>query len=56
MDTAVLFLEKVKVNAEIEEYLRSLSIDLKPYAEVWNFLRVRDWGEGKVGCTSRQGF
>jgi hypothetical protein len=49
LDSATLFLESSKVDEEIEAYLQSIRVERKPYADIWTFLRKREWGEGKVG-------
>ncbi|KAF5365894.1 hypothetical protein D9757_011057 [Collybiopsis confluens] len=48
-DRAVLFLEKSKVNEEVEAYLSSVGVERRDYTDIWAFLRHRDWNsEGKV--------
>jgi len=48
LNTAILFIEKVKLSEEIIAYLDELQITTRPYSDIWSFLRRREWGEGKV--------
>jgi len=47
-DRAVLFIDKAKVNDDIGDYLKSLSVEVREYNDLWSFLRRREWGEGKI--------
>ncbi|KAF9806572.1 hypothetical protein IEO21_08640 [Rhodonia placenta] len=51
LDEAILFIEPAKVSAEVDEYLRSISVERKEYNQIWSFLRLKPWGEGKVILT-----
>jgi Xaa-Pro aminopeptidase len=45
-----LFTDGEKVDDEVGGYLKSLGVERKDYNDIWNFLRRREWGEGKVSC------
>ncbi|CAK5281128.1 unnamed protein product [Mycena citricolor] len=55
-DTAILFADAVKVNEDIHEYLHSLGVERRDYVEIWQFLRRREWGAGKVLITPQTSF
>ena len=48
LESAVLFVEKSKVQDDIAEYLKENNVQLRSYTDLWPFLRRREWGEGKV--------
>jgi Xaa-Pro aminopeptidase len=48
LDRAVLFIEIAKVGPEVQEYLDELGVEVREYNNVWQFLRKREMGEGKV--------
>lgn len=48
LSQAVLFIEPAKVSPAVDEYLRSINVECKEYNEVWSFLRLKPWGEGRV--------
>ncbi|KIY64302.1 Creatinase/aminopeptidase [Cylindrobasidium torrendii FP15055 ss-10] len=46
---AVLFVNPEKLPPDVSEYLAGLSVSVRPYGDVWKFLRKREWEvEGKV--------
>jgi Xaa-Pro aminopeptidase len=48
LDMAVLFIERAKVEPEVQEYLNALGVETRDYNNIWQFLRKREYGEGKV--------
>lgn len=48
LDSAVLFVDSSKVQADVASYLQEINVQLRPYLDLWSFLRRREWGEGKV--------
>ncbi|EIM81069.1 Creatinase/aminopeptidase [Stereum hirsutum FP-91666 SS1] len=50
-DRTVLFIESVKVEEPIRQYLKQLKVELREYNDIWTFLRRREWGDGKVLIT-----
>ena len=48
LDKVIVFVERVKLNDQVVEYLDSLGVEQRPYGEIWSFIRKREWGEGKV--------
>ncbi|KAJ7762525.1 peptidase M24, structural domain-containing protein [Mycena metata] len=56
MDRAILFLDEHKVNEDVGGYLQSLGVERRDYVEVWQFLRRRDWGSGKVLITAQTSY
>ena len=48
LSQAVLFIEPAKVSPAVDEYLHSVGVERQEYNEVWSFLRLKPWGEGKV--------
>ena len=48
LDNAVLFVETSKVQDDVASYLKEIDVQLRPYTDLWPFLRRREWGEGKV--------
>lgn len=52
LDHAIIFLESLKVDDQISEYLKSIDIERRDYNDIWTFLRRREWGEGKVRFTA----
>lgn len=47
-DRTILFIEAIKVEEPVRQYLRQLKVDLREYNDIWTFLRRREWGDGKV--------
>ena len=43
-----LFVDPVKIKPEIDEYLNSIDVVRRDYTELWAWLRLRQWGDGKV--------
>ena len=37
-----------KVQDDVAEYLGDYNVQVRPYTDMWPFLRRREWGEGKV--------
>ncbi|KXN86246.1 putative Xaa-Pro aminopeptidase P [Leucoagaricus sp. SymC.cos] len=48
LDKAILFLQSVKVNEVVANYLEKMNVERRNYADLWSFLRKREWGEGKL--------
>ena len=44
----VLFVDLVKLRGEVVSHLHWTGVKLKNYADMWPFLRQREWGEGRV--------
>ena len=49
----VLFTGLMKVNDELRGYLDGLGIEVREYNTIWDWLRRREWGEGKVIVNSK---
>lgn len=46
---AVLFIHPEKLQPDVLAHLAALSVSVRPYADIWKFLRKREWEiEGKV--------
>lgn len=45
---AVLFVDRKKVNQEVERYLKDMGVVLRDYTDVFTFLRTGGWGAGRV--------
>ena len=45
LDSAILFVESSKIHADVAQYLKELNVQLRPYTDLWPFLRRREWGE-----------
>ncbi|KAF7303097.1 Creatinase aminopeptidase [Mycena kentingensis (nom. inval.)] len=56
LDNAILFVDAVKVNDEIGAYLASLGVERREYVDLWQFLRKREWGLGKILITPQTSF
>ncbi|KAJ7162266.1 Creatinase aminopeptidase [Mycena filopes] len=56
METAILFLDGYKVNDDIAGYLQSLGVERRDYVDVWQFLRRREWGNGKLLITAQTSY
>lgn len=56
LQSAVLFLDAAKVNDDIAGYLQSLNVERRDYVDLWQFLRKRDWGTGKILITPQTSF
>ncbi|KAJ6526974.1 aminopeptidase-P [Mycena vulgaris] len=56
LESAVLFLDSSKVNEDIAGYLQSLNVERRDYVDLWQFLRRREWGAGKVLITPQTSF
>ncbi len=48
LETAILFIEKSKIDSSVETYLQSINVSHRDYNEIWTFLRRKEWGEGNV--------
>lgn len=48
LESAILFVEKAKLTEEVSQYLSELGVITEDYDNIWNFLRNKKWGEGKV--------
>ncbi|KAJ7799300.1 hypothetical protein B0H14DRAFT_3788102 [Mycena olivaceomarginata] len=53
---AVLFVDASKCNDNIMGYLHSLGIERRDYVKLWQFLRKREWGVGKILITPQTSF
>ncbi|KAJ6491425.1 Creatinase aminopeptidase [Mycena vitilis] len=56
LDTAILFVDGSKVNEDISGYLQALGVERRDYVELWQFLRRREWGVGKILITPQTSF
>ncbi|EPS97203.1 hypothetical protein FOMPIDRAFT_38540 [Fomitopsis schrenkii] len=56
LSQAVLFIEPAKVSPAVDEYLESIGVERQEYNEVWSFLRLKSWGEGKVILTPQTSY
>ncbi|KAJ7803763.1 aminopeptidase-P [Mycena olivaceomarginata] len=56
LDNAVLFVDASKCNDDIMGYLHSLGVERRDYVELWQFLRKREWGVGKILITPQTSF
>ncbi|KAJ7646552.1 peptidase M24, structural domain-containing protein [Roridomyces roridus] len=56
LNSAVLFLDASKVNEDIGGYLQSLGVERRDYVDLWQFLRRREWGQGKILITPQTSF
>lgn len=45
---AVLFVDRKKVNMDVERYLKEMGVVLRDYTDVFTFLRTGGWGAGRV--------
>ncbi|KIY53421.1 Creatinase/aminopeptidase, partial [Fistulina hepatica ATCC 64428] len=48
LNQTILFLDAVKCPDDVSNYLSSLKVDRREYADIWSFLRLRHFGTGKV--------
>ena len=48
LDRAILFVEQEKVEPPVRDYLLNLRVEIRDYNGIWSFLRMREWGDGKV--------
>jgi Xaa-Pro aminopeptidase len=48
LDRAILFIEQEKVENPVRSYLQNLHVEIRDYNAIWTFLRMREWGDGKV--------
>jgi Xaa-Pro aminopeptidase len=48
LDRAILFIEQEKVEQPARTYLQNLNVEIRDYNAIWTFLRMREWGDGKV--------
>ncbi|KAF7376672.1 Creatinase aminopeptidase [Mycena sanguinolenta] len=56
LDKAVLFVDSIKCNDEIMGYLNSLGVERRDYVDLWQFLRRREWGVGKILISPQTSF
>ena len=54
LSQAVLFIEPSKVAPAVDDYLNTIGVERQEYNEVWSFLRLKPWGEGKVCAAQSQ--
>ena len=47
-DRTVLFIDLDKISAEVKSYLHECHVTLRSYADVWTYLRNKEWGQGKI--------
>jgi hypothetical protein len=47
-DRTVLFIDLDKVSAEVRRYLHDCGVSLRAYADVWTYLRNKEWGDGRI--------
>ncbi|KAH6906528.1 aminopeptidase-P [Coprinopsis sp. MPI-PUGE-AT-0042] len=48
LDRVVLFLDAAKVVDEVASYLKNMNVERRDYTDLWQFLRRREYGEGRV--------
>jgi Xaa-Pro aminopeptidase len=48
LEQALVFLNGRKVDKSVANYLREVGVQRRDFIDVWDFLRKREWGEGKV--------
>jgi Xaa-Pro aminopeptidase len=48
LDRAILFIDQDKVENPVRLYLQNLHVEIRDYNSIWTFLRMREWGDGKV--------
>ncbi|KAF9645425.1 Creatinase/aminopeptidase [Thelephora ganbajun] len=51
LDKAILFIDPAKLTDDVEDYLKIVGVDTREYNDIWDYLRMREWGEGKVIIT-----
>ncbi|KAK6996964.1 Creatinase aminopeptidase [Favolaschia claudopus] len=56
LDSAVLFVDAAKCPDDIMGYLHSLNIERREYSDLWQYLRRREWGVGKILITPQTSF
>ena len=44
-------MDSIKLNDEVVDYLGSIEVQHRNYADIWPFLRRGEWGEGKILIT-----
>ena len=48
LDSAILFVDSVKLSEDVLSYLTALGVTTKDYSDVWSFLRRAPWGQGRI--------
>ncbi|KZV72786.1 Creatinase/aminopeptidase [Peniophora sp. CONT] len=48
LDRTILFTDSAKLKRDVREYLAGLNVSVREYNDVWAFLRLREWGDGKI--------
>jgi len=48
LDKTVLFIDLDKISVEVKKYLYECGVSLRAYADVWTYLRNKEWGDGKA--------
>jgi Xaa-Pro aminopeptidase len=48
LSQVVLFIESLKIDDHVREYLAALGVQQREYNDIWAFLRKRDYGVGKI--------
>jgi len=48
LDKAILFVDPARLTDDVEDYLKTLYVDTRGYNDLWSYIRMREWGEGKV--------
>ncbi|KAJ7122012.1 Creatinase aminopeptidase [Mycena crocata] len=56
LESAMLFVDASKVNDDVGAYLHSLGVERRDYVDLWQFLRRREWGVGKILITPQTSF
>ncbi|KAF8143373.1 peptidase M24, structural domain-containing protein [Mycena galopus ATCC 62051] len=56
VDDAILFVDRSKCNDNIMAYLDSFGVRQRDYVDLWQFLRRRDWGQGKLLISPQTSF
>ncbi|KZV73275.1 Creatinase/aminopeptidase [Peniophora sp. CONT] len=55
LEQTTLFVDSTQLGSEVKKYLADLNVAAREYDEVWSFLRLAEWGDGKIllnGTTS----
>lgn len=56
LEAAIIFLDGSKMNERVVDYLKSIGVERRDYDDVWSFLRLREWGEGKLLMAPQTGY
>lgn len=48
LDKAILFVDHGKLTDDVEGYLKAVGVETREFNDIWDYLKKREWGEGKV--------